>query len=248
MAEKAEVLNEVLEEDGKNTDEGSHVSVVVVPKSQAVPYGSEKDFLLMCSLKAPFYEVQSRAPVSLVCVIDQSSSMSGDRLRLVKNSLKFIIQNLSKQDSLSIVVYDTQCNTAMGFTVMDSKGKAKANKIADNIRARGRTNLVGGLIRAIEEFEKEASSGEVRSIMLFTDGQANVGYTTPMDVVRATVDTKFAAMGPTDRTNSRPRASKSGKEKPTAELKSALEDLQKKCRAFFRRRKLQRGRKTATED
>ena len=43
------------------------------------------------NFKAPFYEPTSRAPVDIVAVIDKSGSMSGQKLRLVKKTLLFVI-------------------------------------------------------------------------------------------------------------------------------------------------------------
>lgn len=45
----------------------------------------------VCTLKAPFYEPDSRAPVDIVAVIDKSGSMHGEKLDLVKETLEFVI-------------------------------------------------------------------------------------------------------------------------------------------------------------
>ena len=45
----------------------------------------------VCTLKAPFYEPESRAPVDIVAVIDKSGSMHGEKLDLVKETLEFVI-------------------------------------------------------------------------------------------------------------------------------------------------------------
>ena len=44
-----------------------------------------------CTIKAPFYEPSSRAPVDIVAVIDKSGSMHGEKLDLVKETLEFVI-------------------------------------------------------------------------------------------------------------------------------------------------------------
>jgi Mg-chelatase subunit ChlD len=40
------------------------------------------------------FEMPSRAPIDVVCVVDVSGSMSGEKLDLVKNSLRFIMKIL----------------------------------------------------------------------------------------------------------------------------------------------------------
>ncbi len=54
--------------------------------------GSEQPCWAVTSLKAPFYEPTSRAPVDIVAVIDKSGSMRGQKLDLVKKTLEFVIE------------------------------------------------------------------------------------------------------------------------------------------------------------
>ena len=41
-------------------------------------------FFYMASIKAPYFREDDRAPIDLVAVVDESGSMSGDRIKLVK--------------------------------------------------------------------------------------------------------------------------------------------------------------------
>ncbi len=43
------------------------------------------------SFKAPFFEPTSRASVDIVAVIDKSGSMSGEKIKLVRETLLFVI-------------------------------------------------------------------------------------------------------------------------------------------------------------
>lgn len=74
------------------------------------------------------------------------------------------------------------------LTNMDAAGKSHAEKAIDSMRDRGQTNLSGGLIAALQQFYNvpvgEASL--VESVLLFTDGKANVGITDIPTIERAT--------------------------------------------------------------
>ncbi len=50
----------------------------------------------------------SRVPIDLVCVVDQSGSMAGEKMDLLKETLVYIAEQLNEFDRLSIVSFDTE--------------------------------------------------------------------------------------------------------------------------------------------
>ncbi len=50
----------------------------------------------------------SRVPIDLVCVVDQSGSMSGEKMRLLKQTLVYITEQLNGFDRLAIISFDTE--------------------------------------------------------------------------------------------------------------------------------------------
>jgi len=67
-------------------------------------YDLSHEILAMITLKAPRSESFDRAPLDLVAVLDQSGSMSGEKLDMVKNSMNFAISQLREDDRLAIVL------------------------------------------------------------------------------------------------------------------------------------------------
>ena len=49
----------------------------------------------------------SRVPIDLICVVDQSASMSGAKMILLKETLTYIMEQLTDRDRLAIVSFDT---------------------------------------------------------------------------------------------------------------------------------------------
>jgi len=49
----------------------------------------------------------SRVPIDLICVVDQSGSMAGEKLDLLKQTLVYITEQLNELDRLSIISFDT---------------------------------------------------------------------------------------------------------------------------------------------
>merc|ERR1719203_1365388 len=71
------------------------LSIRGIPEFDSYPFAMEAEkFYYMASIKAPYFLEDDRAPIDLVAVVDESGSMSGDRIRLVRETVQFIIQNL----------------------------------------------------------------------------------------------------------------------------------------------------------
>jgi Mg-chelatase subunit ChlD len=49
-----------------------------------------------------------RVPVDLVCVVDQSGSMGGEKIALLKDTLNYIVDQMGPLDRLAIISFDTK--------------------------------------------------------------------------------------------------------------------------------------------
>jgi hypothetical protein len=162
-----------------------------MPEFSEIPFRESRNFYVMASLKAPFYEETNRAPIDLVTVIDRSGSMSGEKISLVHETLKFVVKQLKATDRLGFVAYDNEVNVPLPLTEMTSQGKEKALAAINGITARGSTNLCGGLLKGLELIEQRTRSNEVTAILLCTDGLTNCGLQTTEDIIHAMCDTKW---------------------------------------------------------
>uniref|UniRef100_A0A0E0BQ61 RING-type domain-containing protein n=1 Tax=Oryza glumipatula TaxID=40148 RepID=A0A0E0BQ61_9ORYZ len=72
----------------------------------ALSRGAARDgFAVLVHAKAP--AAAGRAPLDLVTVLDVSTSMTGDKLALVKRAMGFVIDSLGAADRLSVVAFAT---------------------------------------------------------------------------------------------------------------------------------------------
>ena len=84
--------------------EGARISLSAVPEYASYPPSSQALCWGIASLKAPFYEPTSRAPVDIVAVIDKSGSMRGGKLDLVKKTLLFVIDQCEINELHTLLV------------------------------------------------------------------------------------------------------------------------------------------------
>jgi len=152
----------------------------------AVAFESDNpDFVVMASLKAPYFDDTKRAPVDIVASIDRSGSMSGDKLQLAKETLSFTVKQLQSKDRFGLVVYDDNVSTVLDPVIMDSMGKERAKIAIGAVEAGGSTDLCGGLVRGIDTLKNRSGvKNDVSSVLFLTDGLANAGITSTEGILQ----------------------------------------------------------------
>ena len=130
------------------------------------------------------YEVPAneRPSANLVFLIDVSGSMNAsNKLPLVVQGLKMLVEELNADDTISIVVYAGQSGLALPATACNEKGAIMT--ALDNLRAGGSTHGGEGIELAYAQAESYFVEGGINRVILATDGDFNVGVTNQGDLV-----------------------------------------------------------------
>lgn len=137
---------------------------------------------LYIETKAGFYNntEKKRIPLNLSLVIDRSGSMSGDKIKFVKEAAKFAVDNLTPDDYVSIVAYDDVVEILQQATRVTDKQSIK-NKI-DKLYDRGSTNLMGGTMEGYTQVKANYRKDYINRVLLLSDGLANAGITEPSKI------------------------------------------------------------------
>lgn len=113
--------------------------------------------------------VTTTLPLNLALVLDHSGSMSGPKLQHLKEAVSRIVDELTPQDTLSIIVFDEQAKLIVPATLV--RDKAALQSAVSGIREAGGTQMSSGLRVGLEESRRAAHAGTVSRILLLTDGQ-----------------------------------------------------------------------------
>lgn len=137
------------------------------------PWNADK-VLLRVNIKANDVRMDQLPPSNLVFLIDTSGSMYGpDRLDLLKQSLKLLVNKLRPVDKVSIVTYVGEAGVALEPT--SGHNKAKILAVIDKFEVRGSTAGGEGLKLAYKLAESSQINGGINRILLATDGDYNIG-------------------------------------------------------------------------
>jgi Mg-chelatase subunit ChlD len=175
-----------------STPTNDTLTLTTASETKACVFNKEVTVTFNANIKAPLMdsdEHDSRKSVDIVCVIDKSGSMSGEPMKLVKETLMFMVSQLKDGDKLSVVTFGDDAYLEFSLTEMNDAGKVLASSKIQAMATDGWTHLSGGIMKGLEELSKRPSSSasSVSSVLVFTDGQANRGVTNAEELVKAVV-------------------------------------------------------------
>jgi Ca-activated chloride channel family protein len=139
--------------------------------------------LVRIGIKGKHVAAAARPRVNLVFLLDVSGSMdSPDKLPLLKQGFRMLVDQLDATDRVSIVVYAGASGVVLPPTPGDRKHEilAALNRLA----AGGSTNGGEGIQLAYAMARRSYVSGGVNRVILATDGDFNVGTTNQAELVR----------------------------------------------------------------
>ena len=108
-------------------------------------------------------------PLNFGLVLDRSGSMQGAKLAAMKDATKRVIDTLTPQDVVSIVLFDDTVQVLAPATPATDKAALKA--AIDSIEEAGGTAMSAGLAAGQAELRKNMAPDRVSALLLLTDGQ-----------------------------------------------------------------------------
>lgn len=158
----------------KETPFKSNVAVMPTP-------WNNKTKLIHIGIKGYQIDQKEKPKANLVFLVDTSGSMNApNKLPLLKNSLKMLVDSLKPEDTVAIVTYAGSAGVALEPTSV--KDKAKILSSIDTFYAGGSTAGAEGIRQAYQLAEKNFDKSGVNRVILATDGDFNVGITNPEEL------------------------------------------------------------------
>jgi uncharacterized protein YegL len=112
-----------------------------------------------------------KSNIDLICLLDKSGSMEGEKIKLLIDSFKNIIEYLGDNDRLCLITFDSYANRILPLTRMTSEGKSKVLRTVQNITASGGTNIGEAVNLALKVINDRKQANKVTSFLILSDGQ-----------------------------------------------------------------------------
>ncbi len=140
------------------------------PAYRAMPT-PQQVYVLLEAMPTSMAPGMGTQPVNFSLVLDRSGSMAGEKLRHMKEAAKLVVDRLSAQDLLSVVVFDDQEPADLVVPSAPVQDGVAVKLKIDSIHERGGTHMSTGMTLGLQELRNGQSPDRVSSMLLLTDGQ-----------------------------------------------------------------------------
>ena len=139
-------------------------------------YESKKNIgIYAAEIKAAAVEISD--PVHIALLLDVSSSMEGERLTALQNSLKAFLRCLSANDCLTIITYSSNATVLCSYTLIGNNEAYWATLI-EGLVAHGNTNMESAFTLLSHICHQTP-----HAIILLTDGNVNAGASSAKSII-----------------------------------------------------------------
>ncbi|MDF1838151.1 MAG: von Willebrand factor type A domain-containing protein [Planctomycetota bacterium] len=151
----------------------------------ASPFGgSQNRYMLRVGIRGKVVPKDQRPPMALVFVVDTSGSMdNGNRMDLVKHSLRLLGTELDGRDQVGLVSFASEARLVLPMTSMDERSELES--AVQSLSPDGSTNVEDGLRLGYELLSRVPSDGRLRRVVLISDGVANTGSTVADEILKS---------------------------------------------------------------
>lgn len=153
-----------------------NLEVCLLPETAVVAANRNYEtYVVVLRLKTPApVKVLRRAPVDVVIVLDVGGAMSGQKLRLMKNTMRLVISSLNATDRLSIVAFSGGSKRLLPLKRMTGGGQRSARRIVEALAAIDQTREAvpaknDALKKAAKVLEDRREKNSVACIVVLSD-------------------------------------------------------------------------------
>ncbi len=147
-------------------------------ESEMVLAGSDQTVLGVW-VDAPNTRAHVRPRVDLALVIDTSGSMAGAKITNARGAALALLDSLQDGDIVSVDTFADDAHALVTPQIVNAASRQAIRRVISELGVGGSTNMFDGLALGESQVARAPQTHTVRRIVLLSDGQANVGPSTP---------------------------------------------------------------------
>jgi hypothetical protein len=124
------------------------------------------------------------APLNVSLVLDRSGSMAGDPFRNMVIAAETFVAQMRDGDRISVVAFSDGVWEVVPSVVINPATRAAAIAGIHTLQDGGGTFFSGGLLAGLAEVFGTFQEWQVNQVILFSDGQPNIGITSTPELAR----------------------------------------------------------------
>ncbi|XP_056128493.1 uncharacterized protein LOC130106414 [Rhinichthys klamathensis goyatoka] len=138
-----------------------------------------------------------RIPKNVVFIIDQSGSMSGEKITQTRLAMLRILSDLAEDDLFGLITFSSHIKTWKPELLKATEGNVEeAKTFVKGITSGGMTDINAAVLKAVDMINslRDAQKGTVSILTLLTDGDPTTGETNPVKIqknVKKAIGGKF---------------------------------------------------------
>ncbi len=138
-----------------------------------VKSGASQAMVARIGLSAKKRSATQRPPVNLALLVDTSGSMEGKAIADARAASLALVDSLSRDDRLAVIVFDSKAEVLLPSTRLDDADAKELRAKISAMKAYGTTDMAAGLRLAIDEVTKNLQADGVNRVVLVGDGVPN---------------------------------------------------------------------------
>jgi len=144
------------------------------------PEGEDQGYFVLLASPELNPAAQDAIRKTVIFVVDQSGSMSGEKIEQAREAAKFVINNLKKDDLFNIVSYESTVNPMKPeLQRFSDESRQEAIGFINSINSGGSTNINEALKTALGLINTQ---GQPAYMVFLTDGLPTVGETNELKI------------------------------------------------------------------
>ncbi|CAD8095474.1 unnamed protein product [Paramecium primaurelia] len=175
---------EDVKEAAKKYDLNKDLSFEIRALNKIQKSSSVKDQYIpaMISLKAKENYIEAndlgnRVGVDLICLIDKSGSMMGEKIEMVRQTLMVLLNFLGAKDRLQLIIFNHRAERITPLKCITEGNRGYFEEKIKGINATGNTNISSATEIAFQQLKDRKYRNNVTSIFLLSDGQDDQAFT-----------------------------------------------------------------------